>query len=74
MKLTTFQLVVLGFFGLCLLAGVGIFATVNNAGNSSVGHVVIWGTAESDTMENLLTTLRKSDQKTFDQVVSVLGM
>ncbi len=68
MKLTTFQLVVLGFFGLCLLAGVGIFATVNNAGNSSVGHVVIWGTADSDTMENLLTTLRKSDQKTFDQV------
>lgn len=67
-KTSTFQLVVLGIFGLLILAGLGLFAASGNLnGGSGGGTVVIWGTLPQDEMDTLLGSLR-SQNKLFDDV------
>lgn len=66
--MSTFQIIVTGLFAFFLIAGVGVFAAFGGLlGGKSTGSVVIWGTADSDTMSNLLTTL-KSSNSVFDDV------
>lgn len=65
--MSTFQIVVTAVFVVLLIAGVGVFAAFSGLGGSSVGAVTIWGTADSQVMENLLQTLRSKD-KDFQNV------
>ncbi|HUD03002.1 MAG TPA: extracellular solute-binding protein [Candidatus Paceibacterota bacterium] len=63
MKMSTFQIIVTGLFAFFLIAGVGVFAAFGGLlGGKGTGVVVIWGTEDSDTMSNLLTTLRSSNK------------
>ncbi|MGC9602782.1 MAG: extracellular solute-binding protein [Minisyncoccia bacterium] len=62
MKMSNFQIIVTGLFAFFLIAGVGVFAAFGGLlGGKNTGPVVIWGTEDSDTMSNLLTTLRSSN-------------
>lgn len=64
-------MVVTGIFVVLILVGVGVFALFGGlSGNSSVGTVVIWGTEDSQTMENLLAVIRQTD-KDFSAVTYV---
>ena len=66
-KLTTFQIVAIGLCVAFLIAGVGVFAAFGGLlGGSRVGPVVIWGTADADTMSALIQTLRPSDKALQD--------
>lgn len=68
MKMTNFQLIVLVLFGVALMVGVGVFAAFGGLlGGTAVGPVKIWGTVPSDSMEEVLVTLRSSDS-TFEDV------
>lgn len=69
MKLSTFQLLVLVAFGMLTLGGVAIFAMSGGInGSGGAGQVTIWGTADDDTMQSLLATMRQADKATFDKV------
>ena len=69
MKMTTFQLVVTGIFAALILVGVGVFASLSNLnGTGGVGTVVIWGTADGATMQQVLNALRQTDKASFEQV------
>jgi len=71
MKMSNFQLIVLALFGFFILLGVGVFAAFGGLlGSSSIGPVVIWGTEDANTMNDLVATLKSSD-KTFANVTYV---
>jgi multiple sugar transport system substrate-binding protein len=68
MKMSNFQLILLVVFGFFILLGVGVFAAFGGLlGGKSLGPVTIWGTLDSNEMNDILTTLRQSD-KTFATV------
>ncbi len=71
MKISTFQFIVLAVFVLFIVLGVAAFALFNGNGrNNNVGAVTIWGTADSSTMQSLLSSLRQQN-KAFQDVVYV---
>jgi len=62
MKITLFQGILFGVFGLGALIGVFVFATHTGTSNNnatSVGTVVIWGTLPKANMQNALTAAMK---------------
>ncbi len=68
MKISNFQLIVIGLCIFFIIAGVGVFAAFGGLlGGSSIGSVTIWGTEDGSTMNNLITTLHQSD-KSFEDV------
>jgi len=61
--MSTFQIIALGVSAALILIGVGVFASFGGVlGGGSTGSVVIWGTLDSTTMQEVLTTLRSSDE------------
>ena len=69
--MSTFQIIALGVSAAFILIGVGVFATFGGAlGGSGTGQVIIWGTVDSIAMDNIITTLRGTDE-TFDEVVYI---
>ncbi len=69
MKISLFQGILFGVFGLFALIGLFVFAThtsstVNNKGK--IGTVVIWGTLPEKNMKNFLTTEMQSDSDIKD--------
>ncbi len=66
MKISLFQGILFGVFGVAALVGIFVFATHtgSNAGSKNptdVGTVVIWGTLPKVAMQNALTTITQSD-------------
>jgi len=63
MKISLFQGVLLGIFGLGAIIGLFVFATYTSSGGSSsaIGSVVIWGTLPADNMNVALTEITKID-------------
>ncbi len=63
MKISLFQGILLGVFGLGALIGLVVFATYSSTGSSAtaVGTVVIWGTLPADAMRNTLVEATRSD-------------
>ncbi len=62
MKISLFQGIVLGVFGLGALLGLFVFATYSsNSGTSAVGTVVIWGTLPASSMTPALTAAAQTD-------------
>ena len=60
--MSTFQIIVLGVCAALILIGVGVFASFGGVlGGGSLGRVTIWGTADNNTIDQLITTLRSSD-------------
>lgn len=72
MKITPFQGILFGTFGLMALVGLFVFATYTgkNTGNNTIGKVVIWGTLPAVGVEGLLTTAAQTDP-TFKEVTYV---
>src|SRR5579871_6623879 len=66
MKMSNFQLLFLGIFAVFIIAGVIAFA-LYSAKPNSVGPVVIWGTLDGGTMEELINNLNQSD-RSFETV------
>jgi maltose-binding protein MalE len=63
MKISLFQGILLGVFGLAALVGLIVFATyTSGGGGGGVGTVVIWGTLPSSQMQAVLTAAVKNDQ------------
>ena len=63
MKMSNFQIVVLGLFVTFLIVGVGVFAAFGGLlGGSTIGPVTVWGTMDSGLVNNVLATLRTSDK------------
>ncbi|HVW83006.1 MAG TPA: ABC transporter substrate-binding protein [Candidatus Paceibacterota bacterium] len=63
MKISLFQGVLLGVFGLAALVGLIVFATYTaGPGKNGVGAVVIWGTFPQQEMQAALTAAVKNDQ------------
>ncbi|MGH7175208.1 MAG: ABC transporter substrate-binding protein [Minisyncoccia bacterium] len=64
MKISLFQGILLGIFGLGALIGLIVFATYTGGAASSkgVGTVVIWGTLPQQEMQTALTVAVKNDQ------------
>lgn len=67
MKLSGFQLGIIGLFILFILGGMAAFATFGGFGGQSVGVVTIWGTTDAEAMNNLIQDLRQTD-KAFQDV------
>jgi len=66
--MSNFQLILLVLFGFFLLLGVGVFAAFGGLlGGKSIGPVTVWGTIDSNEMNDILATLGQSD-KTFASV------
>lgn len=63
MKLSAFQTILLGVFGLFALIGIFVFATYSSKGSKTdtVGTVVIWGTLPKADMESVITNAIKID-------------
>lgn len=71
MKMSTFQLAVLGISILLLLFGVGLFAVFGGLGSgASVGTVTVWGTLDQNAIDQGLAALRQND-KSFQGVTYV---
>jgi multiple sugar transport system substrate-binding protein len=69
--MSTFQIIVLGIFASLILIGIGVFAAFGGVlGNKSNGPVLIWGTLEQQTMDDILGALYHAD-KSFDEVTYV---
>ena len=63
MKVSLFQGVLMGIFGVAALAGLFVFATYSgSSGKSAVGTVVIWGTLPSADIDSALVASAKIDQ------------
>jgi len=64
MKISLFQGILFGVFGLGALIGLFVFATYtsNGSGGDKVGTVVIWGTLPKADMQNTLAAVAKIDQ------------
>lgn len=69
MKLSIFQVVVMGVFALFAIAGVILFALggTGSRGVDAVGPVVIWGTYDKGVMNRIIEDLRSIDD-VFDDV------
>ncbi len=65
MKISLFQGILLGVFGLCALIGLFVFATYSGKSTSSnaIGTVVIWGTLPSSSMDAVLATTTQSNKE-----------
>lgn len=62
MKISLFQGILLGVFGLGALLGLFVFATYTSTnGKNDVGAVVIWGTLPKDDMQDVLTRAAQND-------------
>src|SRR6185503_2634177 len=71
MQTSNFQIIVLGICVTLILVGIAVFASFGGLlGNAGVGKVTIWGTIDSEPMQNLLDSLRSTD-KTFQNVTYV---
>lgn len=64
MKISLFQGILFGVFGVGALIGLFVFATYtsNNSGANAIGTVVIWGTLPSAGMESTLTAIAQNEQ------------
>ena len=64
MKLSLFQGILLGVFGLGAIIGLIVFATYTSKGGNTggIGTVVVWGTLPSAEMQSGLVEIAKSDQ------------
>ena len=61
--MSTFQIIVLGIFASLIMIGIGVFAIFGGVlGGKSIGNVVIWGTLDQVTMQNVIDTLHGSDK------------
>lgn len=68
MQTSNFQIIVLGLCTALILVGIAVFASFGGLlGGSSIGKVVIWGTVDADSMQNLLDSIRSND-KSFQSV------
>lgn len=63
MKITPFQGILFGVFGLMALIGLFVFATYTgkNTSSNTVGKVTIWGTLPSSGIQGMLTTAAQTD-------------
>ncbi|MFA6278480.1 MAG: extracellular solute-binding protein [Candidatus Paceibacterota bacterium] len=63
MKVSLFQGILFGVFGLAAIIGLFVFATYtsNSGGGSAVGTVVIWGTLPKEGMQSMLTAVAKTE-------------
>ncbi|TSC64297.1 MAG: Uncharacterized protein G01um101491_311 [Parcubacteria group bacterium Gr01-1014_91] len=63
MKITLFQAILFGAFGLSALVGLFVFATYTNksGGSAEIGTVVIWGTLPRDTMQSALVSATQAN-------------
>lgn len=63
MKISLFQGVLLGIFGLGAVIGLVVFATYTSSGGSSsqIGDVTVWGTLPKDGIDAALTEITKTD-------------
>ena len=65
MKISLFQGVLFGIFGLAAMIGIFVFAThtstSTSSGSATVGTVVIWGTLPKTSMQNVLTAVTQAD-------------
>lgn len=63
MKISLFQGILFGVFGLAALVGLFVFATYtsNGSGSNAVGAIVIWGTLPKADMETALAAIAKAD-------------
>ncbi len=62
MKISLFQGILMGVFGVAAVIGLFVFATYRGGGSSeSVGPVTIWGTLPADSIEGGISTLVPSD-------------
>lgn len=60
--MSTFQIIVLGICAALVLIGVGVFASFGGVlSGTSVGPISIWGTEDSRTISQLLSTMRSQD-------------
>ncbi len=70
MKISLFQGILFGVFGLAAMVGIFVFATyTGNSGSSgsvTVGTVVIWGTLPQEHMQNALMTITQSEASLKD--------
>ncbi|MGD0328772.1 MAG: extracellular solute-binding protein [Minisyncoccia bacterium] len=69
MKISLFQGILFGVFGVAALVGLFVFAThtnSNNSGKNAVGTVVIWGTLPKADMDTALTAIAKADTSLKD--------
>jgi ABC-type glycerol-3-phosphate transport system substrate-binding protein len=68
-KLSIFQTLLFGVFGLAAVIGIFVFAThTSNSGDSdvTVGTVIIWGTLPKASMQDVLIAVTKDDQSLKD--------
>lgn len=74
MKISLFQGIVFGIFGLAALVGIFVFATQtgnnNGSGEAAVGPVVIWGVLPKAGIETALTTIGQGNEA-FKEVTYV---
>lgn len=63
MKISLFQGILFGVFGIGALVGLFVFATYtsNNSGSETVGTVVIWGTLPAEPLRAMLTAAAQAD-------------
>lgn len=62
MKISLFQGILIGVFGLGALIGIFVFATyTGSSGKNAVGSVVVWGTLPKDEINAVLTLAAKTD-------------
>jgi spermidine/putrescine-binding protein len=63
MKISLFQGIIFGVFGLAALIGLFVFATYTskNSGGNTIGTVVVWGTLTSTDMQSALTAAATTD-------------
>jgi ABC-type glycerol-3-phosphate transport system substrate-binding protein len=62
-SMSNFQIIVTGVFVILTILGVGIFAAFGGLlGTSAIGPVTIWGTMDSNSMNQILQTLRPQDK------------
>lgn len=63
MKISLFQGILFGIFGIGALVGLFVFATYTNkgGGDATIGTVVIWGTLPRDAMQSMLVTATQTN-------------
>lgn len=62
MKVSLFQGILIGVFGLGALIGLFVFATYTNSGGSDeIGSVVIWGTLPKESMQKALVAIAQTN-------------
>ena len=62
MKMSLFQVILIGVFGFGALIGLFVFATyTSNGSGEQIGSVVIWGVLSEDNMQATLTTIGQTN-------------